>query len=114
MSRFSNSSNNNQTENRSLRAGSRAVFILYLVALLITLLILVKAGVEFFTVARDFAGFSLKWRLGFAGYICASSVIFLGLCVHVWWPHKVSGLIHLLSFGVNASVGSDGWQCLQF
>jgi len=97
MSEFSNSSNNNQTRHRSLKAGSVGVYPLYLVVLLIMLLILVKAGGEFFSVARDFGRFSLKWQLAFAGYICASSVIFLGLGVHVWWPHKVSRLIQLFA-----------------
>ena len=97
MSEFSNSSNNNQARHRSLKAGSVVVYPLYLVALLIMLLILVKAGGEFFSVARDFGRFVLKWQLAFAGYICASSVIFLGLGVHVWWPHKVSRLIQLFA-----------------
>ena len=98
MSEFSNSSNNNQARHRSLKAGSVVVYPLYLVALLIMLLILVKAGGEFFSVARDFGRFSLKWQLAFAGYICASSVIFLGLGVHVWWPYKVVRLVRRISY----------------
>ena len=98
MSEFSISSSDNQTNHRLLRAGSVVAFLLYLVALLIMLLILIKAGGEFFSVAQNFGKFSLKWRLAFAGYICASSVIFLGLGVHVWWPHKTSPLIQQLSY----------------
>jgi hypothetical protein len=98
MSEFSNSSNNNQTMYRSSRAGSVVVYLLYLAALLIILLILVKAGAELFSVARDFGKFSLKWRWAFVGYFCASSVIFLTLFVHVWWPRKITRLIQHLSY----------------